>query len=294
MQTPAATSDHVIEATDQDFEAKVLERSREVPVLVDFWAPWCGPCKVLGPTLEKLAAQSEGRFELVKVNVDNNPLLGQVFKIRSIPLVKLFINGEIRDEFMGAYPESEIRRFLEHHLPDAAAQATGNGAVEGLRLLQAGQTEAARAQFEAALKEDPKNPLALIGMGYYNLELGQLGEAREFAGNVNEAELERQGKQQEMGRLLTGLRSRIFLVENAELNGSEPDDLSAQLRKACQEALDGDFEPALEDFLAIVRKDRQFRDDAGRLGMLAVFDLLPPDSPLLSKYRFKLSSLLFS
>jgi putative thioredoxin len=287
------SSGPVIEAGDQDFEAKVIERSKQVPVLVDFWAPWCGPCKVIGPVLEKLAGKWDGRFELVKVNMDESPMLAQVLRIQSIPAVKLFINGRIQDEFVGAYPEPEVVRFLEHNLPSEQVE----DAMAGLRLWQMGDHDGAMRVFKQVLQSDPKNQAALIGMGHCLMDQGELEQAREMVTKVNAAELEKLTERALMEKLLSVLRSRIYLTETAEANGDAPGEsaeLGPMLRGACEAALTGQFERALADLLAIVKKDRKFRDDAGRKAMLAVFDLLPPDSPLLASYRQQLSNLLFS
>jgi putative thioredoxin len=280
----------VTEAGDQDFEAKVLERSNQIPVLVDFWAPWCGPCKVIGPVLEKLAKQWPGRFELVKVNMDENPMLAQALRIQSIPAVKLFINGHIQDEFVGAYPEPEVVRFLEHNLPSEQVE----DAIMGLRLWQTGDHERAMQIFTQVLAQEPKNSAALIGMGHCLLDQGDLEQAKEIAAKVNAAELEKLTDRQQLEKLLSILRSRIYLSEAAQPDGAEPKALADKLSAACQSALTGQFDRALADLLAIVQTDRKFKDDAGRKAMLAVFDLLPPDSPLLATYRQKLSNLLFS
>jgi putative thioredoxin len=280
----------VIEAGDQDFEAKVLERSLQVPVLVDFWAPWCGPCKVIGPLLEKLAKQWAGRFELVKVNMDQSPLLAQVLRIQSIPAVKLFINGQIQDEFVGAYPEPEIVRFLEHNLPSAKA----DDAIQGLHAWQAGDSAGARRTFEQVLAKEPKNAAALIGLGHCRMDDGDVAGARESAAAVNEVDLEKLTERAQLEKLLSVLRSRILLTELAQDDGAEPAELATRLRMACEAALTGQFERALEDLFSIVQTNRKFKDDAGRKAMLAVFDLLPPGDALLNTYRQKLSSFLFS
>ena len=280
----------VVEATDQDFEAKVIEKSQQVPVLVDFWAPWCAPCKTIGPVLERLAAESNGRFELVKVNMDESPMLAQVLQIQSIPAVKLFINGGIHDEFMGAYPEPEIVSFLEKNLP---TEGVGD-AVMGLQMLQSGNTDSALQIFEQVLASEPQNPIAQMGMGHILLDQGDLEGARKMASQVNEVELEKLSDRQNMEKLLSALKGRIFLNEHMEPGEEPPGELAKQFYRACQAGLEGKYEAALDAFLAIVKSDRKFKKDGGRLGMLAVFDILPLHSPLTADYRQKLSSILFS
>lgn len=295
INTQPQDNTFVSDVTEQEFEQKVLERSKEVPVLVDFWAPWCGPCKTLGPTLEKLASEGNGRFELVKLNVDENQTIAQAFRVQSIPMVKLFINGQVRDEFAGAYPEPEILKFLDHHLPSEVASE----ALQGLELIKSGNLTEALPVFQQTLEAEPKNAVALLGMAYYHMEQGELDKCREFVTRINEVELDKLTEKQELEQMLSGLKASLYLLEcvqQGEQQGKPeaPDALETVFQKACQDALVAQFEPALEGFLQVVRKDRAFRDDGGRLGMLAVFDLLPKDSPLLSSYRFKLSSMLFS
>ena len=285
-----------LEATDATFEKVVVERSREVPVLVDFWAPWCAPCRQLGPVLEQLAAESNGKFELVKINLDENPMLAQALTIRSIPAVKLIVNGEIKDEFLGAYPEKEVRAFLEKNLP----YPTDDTAITALMRMMAGDAGAAPV-LQDILRGDPDNPVALIGWGLHHAQQGDVEQARGALMRVSETELDRLVEKALVNRSLASLKGRVFLMEQAA-DGSPPPEsgeagsnsLQARLAEGCRLALAGEHQRALEEFLEIVRKNRAFGGDAGRKGMLAVFDLLPEKSPLLPAYRNKLSAILFS
>lgn len=294
-QTENQTSTQPIEATDANFQTVVLEGSHQTPVVVDFWAPWCGPCKVIGPVLEKAAVEWDGRFQLVKVNMDENPILAQTFMIKSIPTVKLIINGEVRDEFVGAYPEPEIRKFLQNNLPSPSQ----NGAGEGLKLWLAGQESEALRIFEAVLAEDPDNPVALVGMGCHLIGAGDLDGARQIVDRISDFQLDKVVDKAAAEAALAGLRARVFLMEHAANGDSdespaEGPGLDGRFAAACRLALEESYEDALRDFLAIVKKDRKYRDDAGRKGMLAVFELLSKDSPLLPTFRAELSSALFS
>lgn len=286
--TPDASAG-VVDSTDQDFEAKVINRSQEIPVLVDFWAPWCEPCKTIGPVLERLVGEQEGRFELVKVNMDESPMLAQALRIQSIPAVKLFINGTIKDEFMGAYPEPEIVAFLEKNLPSEAV----DDAMQGIQMLQQGDGAGAEGVFTQVLAGDPKNPVALIGSGHLRVDAGDLEGAKELVLTVNEVDLEKLTNRPQMEKLLSALKARIYLNECAEPGQAQPPDRAVQFAQACQGALGGQYETAMEAFLNIVQTDRKFMNDGGRLAMLAVFDLLPQGDPLSIEYRQKLSSILF-
>ncbi|MDH5751753.1 MAG: tetratricopeptide repeat protein [Deltaproteobacteria bacterium] len=282
---------HVSDVAEKDFEAQVLEKSRQVPVLVDFWAPWCQPCKTLGPVLESLAAKFSGRFHLVKVNMDESPVLAQLLQIKSIPNVKLFVDAKLRDEFSGAYPEAEIEKFLNYHLPPAPAQEAPEG-QQGLEALASGNLTDALPRFQKALEDDPEDISALLGLGFYYLEQGEPDKAREFAEKLKTADFEKNPDGKNLGKMASRLSSTLYLYENANKPpaGKHSDDF----RHACESALKGGHKEALETLLGIVGKDRSFGKDAGRLGMLAVFDLLEGDSPLLAEYRTRLSNILFS
>lgn len=280
----------VIDSTDQDFEAKVLVRSQEIPVLVDFWAPWCGPCKVIGPVLENLAQTWKGRFELVKVNMDEAPSLAEMLRIQSIPAVKLFINGAIQNEFVGALPEPEVIRFLETNLPSEEIE----DAVMGMNRLQTGDVDGARRIFQGVLASDPKNPVALIGSGHILLDSGDIKGAGDTIAAINEVELEKLTNGPAMEKLLTALKGRLFLTQNADPEETEATGPARKFADGCRAALSGQFETALDSFFEILQSDRKFKGDGGRLGMLAVFDMLPPDSDVSAAYRQKLSNFLFS
>jgi len=287
MREPQEKSNHVpgfvFEATDQDFTKTVVERSHEVPVLVDFWAPWCAPCRTLGPLLEKLAEESAGRFLLAKVNVDENQQLAYALQIRSIPAVKLIMDGKLKDEFMGAYPEPMVKEFLEHNLPSAQDLE----AKEGVGLLKSGQTESAQKMFEETLSNDPKNAKALVGLGLIKIDQGDLEGSRELLGRIEE--------QDDIRHELAALRAKVYLTENAaQGNGTPQGEMDRKFAQACRDALQGRFDASLSAFLEIAKQDRKFRDDGGRKGMVAVFAVLPPDSPLVRDYRSKLSLVLFS
>ncbi|MGH7789329.1 MAG: thioredoxin domain-containing protein, partial [Candidatus Binatia bacterium] len=173
MVESAAANPWVFDVGDQDFEAKVIERSRTVPVVVDLWAPWCGPCRTLGPLLERLATEHEGAFVLAKVNVDEAQGLAQAFKAQSIPMVVGIRDGALVAHFVGAQPEPEVRNFLARLLPSEGERL----AVEAAALRAAGQTVQAEAGFRSALELEPRAEPALIGLAEILAERGENDEA---------------------------------------------------------------------------------------------------------------------
>jgi len=281
-----------IEVTDQNFEQQVVERSHAVPVVVDFWAPWCGPCQAIGPLLEQLAEEQDGRFVLAKINVDDNPMLAQAFAIQSIPAVKAIRNGAIAGEFLGAQPEPAIRQFVADLLPSEAESL----AREGTRLAEEGKTQGAESLYRAALSKEENQPLALLGLSRLLVERGDAADALALLGKIPLNAPESDAAQQ--------LMSQIRLQQGGENAGNEqeyrdklaanPDDLEARFELAQALAASGKYQEALAEYLEIVKKDRGFQDDGARKAMLEVFDVVGPRSELAEHFRSELAKVLFS
>ncbi|MFN8644012.1 MAG: thioredoxin [Candidatus Binatia bacterium] len=281
-------SAHAFDVSDADFETRVLQRSRQVPVVVDFWAPWCGPCRTLGPLLERLADEHAGAFELAKVNIDENPGLAQAFRVQSIPMVIGLRDGQLANHFVGALPEEAVRQFLASLLPSAAERR----AEEGLALLGAGREAEAEAAFRAILAEEPRLDQALLGLATVLDGRGEddealalldrvgLGPYRQAADRLAAAIRIRQSGAGDVD----GLRARL---------ATAPDDLEARFTLAQALAAAGQHEEALQHYLAIVQRDRAFRDDGARKAMIDIFDLLGPGSDLSDRYRTELAKALF-
>jgi putative thioredoxin len=279
------------DVSEENFEAEVLERSNAVPVLVDFWAPWCGPCKVLGPLLEKLAAEYAGEFLLAKVNVDENQGLASVFGIQGIPAVKLFKDGDLASEFTGALPEPMVREFLSKFLPSAADKQ----AEQAAELEAEGKISEAKALYQAILESDPNHAGSLLGMGRLALAEGNQDAALSYLDKISEVA----GERQEADRLLARLKlqsgaaaqNEAVLREKVK---SEPNNIAARFELA--QALAGveKYEEALNEFLNIVKADRTFQDDGARKAMIQIFEVLGSENPLTDKYRSELAKVLFS
>ena len=278
----------VLDVTDVDFEVEVLERSKQVPVVVDFWAPWCGPCRALGPLLERLAEEHAGAFVLAKVNTDENPELAAAFRVQSIPMVVGVRDGALAAQFIGALPESGVRDFLAELLPSDGERLAADGAA----LLAAGNTAEAEAAFRRALDVDVRAAVALVGLATI---LSQRGEDAAALALLDRVGLGPQ--RQEADRLAAAIRIRQSGVgDEAGLRAkveADPADLEARFTLAQALAASGRYDGALEHYLAIVKRDRGFRDDGARKAMLDIFELLGAGTELTDRYRSELARVLF-
>ncbi len=279
-----------IEVGEEDFESAVLERSSERPILVDFWAPWCGPCRVLGPILEKLAGEYAGDFILAKVNVDENSGLAEALGIQGIPAVKLFRDGKIASEFTGALPEPMVREFLLKFLPSASDKR----AQQALKLEQEGKIADAKGLYEAVLKSEPNHPKALLGLGRVLMNEGAYRAALEELEKISIVADERKEADRLIARLKlqeSGAQDETAL--RAKLT-SHPDDLETRFELAQTLAAMERYEEALREFLVVLRSDRGFKDDGARKAMIQIFEVLGSENPLTDKYRSELAKVLFT
>jgi putative thioredoxin len=279
----------IIDVGDTDFEREVVERSRQTPVVVDFWAPWCGPCRTLGPVLERLAAESAGAFVLAKVNVDQAPAVAQAFAIRSIPAVKGFRDGALVAEFVGAQPESVVREFVAALLPTEAERLARDGEVRAA----AGDAAAAEAAFREALGRDGREPRALLGLARLLAAQGHEADALALLDRVTPGAV----VARDAARLAAELRTRLDGGgDEAALRArvaADARDLDARLTLGRALAAREQYGDALAEFLAVVQQDARFADEAARRAMLDVFEVLGPRHPLTERYRGELAKALF-
>lgn len=273
----------------RDFQDKVLDSSRRVPVLVDFWAEWCAPCRQLKPVLEKLAAEYGGRFLLAKLNSDQNQELAASFGVRGIPNVKAFVNGEVVDEFTGALPEAQIRAFIERLLPSPAEPLR----IAAKEARARGESDVACSLLADAVQLDPLNEAVQLDLAEIHLDMQNVDAAR--------AILDAHEHQHRDANRVRTLQARLKLVsadagaDPAELQAridANPGDLDARLQLSNTLALEGGYRQALEQLLEIVRRDRKWQDDVARKTMLNLFTLLSSDDrhdDLVREFRIQLA-----
>ncbi|MDA8128316.1 MAG: co-chaperone YbbN [Betaproteobacteria bacterium] len=278
-------SEYALDIDLADFTQHVIEESKRRPVVVDFWAPWCGPCKSLKPILEKLAAEYGGKFLLAKINSDENQELAARYGVRGIPSVKAFVNGELVDEFSGALPEGEVRAFLDRLVPGPADELSRQAAA----VRAAGDAAGALELLAEASRMDPGHIGVRLDAAEIMLDLNEADEARRLLGGVPDDADPRvpalKARLQFMG--VTGedeaaLSARVAANEN---------DLDARLKLANLLVAAGQYEAGMDQLLEIVRRDRAFEDDIGRKTLLSVFNLLG-GGELVSRYRRLLASAL--
>ncbi len=290
MSTAAAQA-HVFDATTDTFEASVIQKSLQVPVLVDFWAEWCGPCKQLGPILEKLAAEYHGAFELAKVDVDKEQQLAAAFQIRSIPTVMLVKDGQLADGFPGALPEAQLREFLSHHgieprvpveevpAPEEAA-APVDPHAEVMRLRKAVEAEPEKAELKLDLA------LALLATGGAH-EAEQLLETLPANLSTDDRAIKARARLGFVALLKDAPPPETLQAAIA----ADPGDLRARHLLGVQRIVAGDAEAGLEQFIEMLRRDRGFGDGLPKKALIDAFRVVD-DEDLVGRYRRKMSSLL--
>jgi putative thioredoxin len=279
----------ILDVTADTFEIDVLDRSHSVPVVVDFWAAWCSPCRILGPVLERLAAEYGGKFVLAKADVDQMPSVTRQFGVQSIPSVFGIRNGRVRDSFVGVIPEPEIRAFLDGLMPTPAEQL-----AEEARRLEGSEPAQAEAGYRQAIELAPTDPAPKTALARLLLNLGRLAESR-----AQIEELERRGYlEPEAETVKAELTLRAGAAEAGPIEAARaaaraaPSDLRARFRLAEALAAARQDGEALEVALDLVERDRTGVGEDARKLMLALFQLLPADSELAAEYRRRLSFVL--
>jgi putative thioredoxin len=292
----AAATSAVKDTTDATFMADVIQASRQQPVIVDFWAPWCGPCKTLGPLLEQAVAATNGKVRMVKVNVDQNQMIAQQLRVQSIPTVYAFVDGQPIDGFMGAVSPAEVKEFVERLVRDADADVIGQALDAAEGLLDKGAAAEAAQTFAAVLAQEPENPRAIGGMIRASLAAGEIERAAQM--------LEAVPAKLADHAAIAAARAAVDLAmqtqdagETMELRArleANPNDHQARFDLAIALLAKRDREGAVDELLELFRRDREWNDGAAKAQLMKVFDTLGPKDPLALKGRRRLSSMIFS
>lgn len=291
-----AGGDLIKDTTEATFMADVVEVSQDVPVIVDFWAPWCGPCKTLGPMLEQAVIEARGRVRMVKINVDENQRIAQQLRIKSIPTVYAFFQGQPVDAFQGALPQSEIKAFVER----VAGAAGDGGLAEALEVAESMLAEGAAADaaqtFAAILAELPDSAVALAGLARSYLALGETDQV--------EALLNTAPPSMANAPEIDAVRAQLALAKQAADAGpvnelrarveADPADLQARFDLATALHAAGEVQAAVDELLDLFRRDREWNDGAAKAQLFTIFDALKPQDPIALNGRRKLSSLIFA
>lgn len=291
-----AGDDPVIETTTKTFMKDVIEASKKVPVLVDFWAAWCGPCKQLAPVLEKAVRAARGKVKLVKMNIDDYPEVAGQLGIQSIPAVIAFVDGRPADGFMGAQPESQVKQFIERVAGPVGPGEAETAVAAGQAALDAGDFAGAAAAFALALKTEPENYPAIAGLVRALIGSGDLDGARDL---LNQVPPTKAGD-----AAIAGARAELELAERAKDLGDtahlashialEPDDHAARFELAEALAAKGERKEAVDHLIEIVRRDRAWNEEAARKKLVQFFEAWGMTDPATLYGRRRLSSVLFS
>ncbi|MBV9434147.1 MAG: thioredoxin [Hyphomicrobiales bacterium] len=296
MQDQVSATGHVKDTTTAGFRQDVIAESARQPVLVDFWAPWCGPCKQLGPVLEKAVQAAKGKVKLVKMNIDEHPQIPGQLGIQSIPAVIAFQRGQPVDGFMGAVPESQVKAFIERLFGPLGPSSVETILAQADEAAKKGDVGGAAEAYAAALAQEEGNARALGGLARMQIESGALEEAKRF--------LEMAPAEKADDPALSAARAALELAEQAanagDLKGlqaavaSNPLDHQARFDLAAALNAKGRREEAIDELIAIIKRDRGWKDDGARKQLLQFFEAWGPMDEMTKLGRRKLSSVLFS
>ncbi len=273
-------SNYIIDVTEADFPYEVLAYSEQVPVIVDFWAEWCIPCRTLSPILEKLAEEARGAFRLAKLNVDQNQNLARHYRVTSIPSVKAFKGGQVVSEFSGLQPEPKVRQFLRSLAPSDADLAL----EKGQSLLALENWRDAERAFRQVLEQSPVDAEAMLGLAKSLLVQGRVEEALAYVANIPAS------RAYSAAQTLLPLAKAMQRIQGEEWS-DEP--LEAAYQRALRLAMRGNLPAAMDGVLDVLREDKRFRNGEARLVMLGLLEIMGEANPLTRQYRQELASVLF-
>lgn len=284
----------IFDIDETNFLTEVIDASQHVPVLVDFWATWCEPCKSLIPLLEKLNTEYAGKFRFAKIEVDQQQQLAAQFAIRSVPTVKMVVKGQFVDEFTGVLTEEQIREFIDKHLAENREPAKPTPLEQALLSYQNGDAESALEQMQQVLLDEPGNPTVRIEFANILMREKRFDDAKDLLHSLPD-----ENKNEPMVlSLLAQLEAIETVVDSPDLDSllqtieQDPTNYLAREQASAHYQLRGDYPAAMDQLLEIVRRDRKYNDDAGRTGLLKLFEQLGHEHELVSLYRRKLAQVL--
>lgn len=274
-------SDYIIDVSEADFEQLVLAYSNNYPVVVDFWAEWCAPCRVVGPILKQIAEEAEGDFRLAKVNVDHNPKLAMRYSVRSIPSIKAFRDGKVVSEMVGAQPEPLLHQFISALIPSAAELTL----VKAHSMLDMQQWKSAEKAYEEVLEDEPSQPGALLGLAKSLIQQGCAEDVKRL--------LEKLPPSREFASA-EALLPLVYALTHAETSDSISDKpIDAAYNRAIRLINLGNIPAAMDGLIEVIRQNKRYRDGGARMVLLGLFELLGENNPLARQYRKELSLVLF-
>ncbi len=265
----------------EDFHKEVIEASKEQPIVVDFWAPWCGPCQMLSPALEHLSEQAGDKWKLVKVNVDENQELAQQYGIRGIPMVVMFKDGEGIDSFNGVMPENKIKKWLEQHVPNA----TSEQAYKAYEQYKEGQVDKAKTTLERLHAKEPSNKDVRVILAKVVL-FNHPSYARELTQKVHEGD-----EQYLKAQAIQNIADLLYFKEHPDQ--LEEDQVKPDFQKALKALSNKNFKKSLEHFISVINRNKEYQEEAARKGAIGIFNLLGKSHSVTQKYRKKFDMALY-